>query len=53
MASATLLQRVRFRQEGLRREHTWIKDEWTDDLLFGLLSREWPGVAVTASGRPA
>ena len=53
LASAALLQRVGFRQEGLRREHTWIKDEWTDDLLFGLLSREWPGVAVTASGRPA
>jgi len=51
-ASATLLQRVGFRQEGLRREHTWLKDEWTDDLLFGLLSREWPR-AVTAGVRRA
>jgi RimJ/RimL family protein N-acetyltransferase len=51
-ASATLLQRVGFRHEGLRREHTWLKDEWTDDLLFGLLSREWPR-AVTAGVRRA
>jgi RimJ/RimL family protein N-acetyltransferase len=43
LASAALLQRVGFRQEGLRREHTWIKGEWTDDLLFGLLASEWPG----------
>ena len=21
--------------------HTWIKGEWTDDLLFGLLADEW------------
>jgi len=23
------------------RSHTWIKGEWTDDLLFGLLADEW------------
>jgi aminoglycoside 6'-N-acetyltransferase len=40
-ASARLLERLGFRREGLRIEHTWIKGEWTDDLLFGLLSREW------------
>ena len=22
--------------------HTYTKGEWTDDLLFGLLAREWP-----------
>ena len=42
-ASARLLDRVGFRREGLRRSHTWIKGEWTDDLLFGLLAAEWPG----------
>jgi RimJ/RimL family protein N-acetyltransferase len=52
LASAALLRRVGFRHEGLRREHTWIKGEWTDDLLFGLLSREWPE-ALTASVRRA
>jgi aminoglycoside 6'-N-acetyltransferase len=41
-ASARLLQRVGFRPEGLRRQHTWTKGEWTDDLLFGLLPAEFP-----------
>jgi aminoglycoside 6'-N-acetyltransferase len=41
-ASARLLDRVGFRREGLRRAHTWIKGEWTDDLLFGILADEWP-----------
>ncbi len=36
--SARLLERVGFTREGLRRQHTWIKGEWTDDLLFGLLA---------------
>ena len=40
-ASARLLDRLGFRREGLRRAHTWIKGEWTDDLLFGLLAEEW------------
>jgi RimJ/RimL family protein N-acetyltransferase len=39
--SARLLTRVGFTREGLRREHTWLKGEWTDDLLFGLLARDW------------
>jgi RimJ/RimL family protein N-acetyltransferase len=36
--SARLLERVGFRREGLRPQHTWIKGEWTDDLLYGLLA---------------
>ncbi|MFG1607628.1 GNAT family N-acetyltransferase [Actinoplanes sp. NPDC049265] len=40
-ASSRLLERVGFRREGLRREHTWHNNEWTDDVLFGLLAREW------------
>jgi aminoglycoside 6'-N-acetyltransferase len=39
--SASLLERVGFVREGLRRRHTWIKGEWTDDLLFGLLAEEF------------
>jgi RimJ/RimL family protein N-acetyltransferase len=42
-ASARLLARLGFRREGHRVEHTWIKGEWTDDLLFGLLARDWEG----------
>ncbi|HEY7271470.1 MAG TPA: GNAT family protein [Actinoplanes sp.] len=40
-ASARLLERTGFTREGLRRSHTWIKGEWTDDLLYGLLADEW------------
>jgi RimJ/RimL family protein N-acetyltransferase len=39
-ASARLLERVGFTREGLRRQHTWIKGEWTDDLLYGLLAAD-------------
>jgi RimJ/RimL family protein N-acetyltransferase len=39
--SVRLLERLAFRREGHRVEHTWIKGEWTDDLLFGLLARDW------------
>jgi aminoglycoside 6'-N-acetyltransferase len=41
-ASARLLRRVGFVEEGCRRSATWIKGEWTDDLVFGLLAQEWP-----------
>ncbi|MFI5938284.1 GNAT family N-acetyltransferase [Actinoplanes sp. NPDC051494] len=40
--SARLLDKLGFTREGLRRQHTWIKNEWTDDLLFGLLADDWP-----------
>jgi len=41
IASARLLERVGFTREGLLRSHTWIKNEWTDDLIYGLLANEW------------
>ncbi|MFD9434214.1 GNAT family N-acetyltransferase [Streptomyces sp. NPDC060002] len=39
--SAQLLERVGFQIEGRRPAYTWIKGEWTDDLLFGLLADRW------------
>ena len=39
--SAALLERLGFSREGLLRQQTFIKGEWTDDLLYGLLSTEW------------
>jgi RimJ/RimL family protein N-acetyltransferase len=42
-ASAALLERLGFTREGLLRQQTFIKGEWTDDLLYGLLATEWPG----------
>ncbi|MFJ4435671.1 GNAT family N-acetyltransferase [Streptomyces sp. NPDC088923] len=41
LASARLLERVGFRREGLRPAYTWLKGEWTDDLLYGLLADWW------------
>jgi RimJ/RimL family protein N-acetyltransferase len=38
--SARLLERAGFRLEGHRVASTWLKGEWTDDLLFGLLARD-------------
>jgi RimJ/RimL family protein N-acetyltransferase len=44
VASARVLERLGFTREGLRREHTWIKGEWTDDLLYGLLETDYFGL---------
>jgi aminoglycoside 6'-N-acetyltransferase len=40
-ASARLLMRIGMRREGHLHEATWAKGEWTDDLLFAVLRREW------------
>jgi RimJ/RimL family protein N-acetyltransferase len=40
-ASAALMERLGFTREGLLRQQTFIKGEWTDDLIFGLLATEW------------
>ena len=46
LASARLLERVGFQLEGRRPAFTWIKGEWTDDLLYGLLAERWSQLAV-------
>jgi RimJ/RimL family protein N-acetyltransferase len=40
--SAAVLERVGMRREGRLLESTWSKGEWTSDLLYGVLRREWP-----------
>lgn len=40
-ASAALLRRLEFRQEGHQLKSTWAKGEWQDDLQFALLHEEW------------
>ena len=42
-ASAALLERLGFVREGHLREQTYLKGEWTDDLIYGLLAPEWLG----------
>jgi RimJ/RimL family protein N-acetyltransferase len=39
--SAKVLAAVGMRQEGHLVESTWSNNEWTDDLLFAILEREW------------
>ena len=41
-ASVALLERLGMRREGHLRESTWAKGEWTDDLVYALLTDEWP-----------
>jgi hypothetical protein len=44
------------RREGHLHESTWAKGEWTDDLVYALLDREWPmglsGSAGPGQGEP-
>lgn len=46
LRSARLLERVGFQREGHRPAFSWIKGEWTDDLLFGLLADRWGTLAA-------
>lgn len=39
--AARLLERVGFRREGHLVEASWFKGEWTDELHYALLAREW------------
>lgn len=48
VASYRLLERVGFRREGLLRQHSWFKGEWTDDLLYGLLAADFFGADTTS-----
>ena len=40
--SAAVLERVGMRREGHLLDSTWSKGEWTSDLLYAVLAREWP-----------
>jgi RimJ/RimL family protein N-acetyltransferase len=41
--SIAVLRRVGMRQEAHFRESLWIKGEWVDDMVFGILESEWSG----------
>jgi RimJ/RimL family protein N-acetyltransferase len=40
-ASAILLERLGMRREGHILENEFVKGEWTDELLYAVLAREW------------
>jgi RimJ/RimL family protein N-acetyltransferase len=46
VASARLAARIGMRQEAHLIENEWFKGEWTDELDFALLQREWPSAAL-------
>jgi RimJ/RimL family protein N-acetyltransferase len=40
-ASIAVLSRAGMRQEGHFRESLWVRGEWVDDLVYGILASEW------------
>ena len=46
-ASARVLERLGFRQEGRLRRNEFFKGRWWDTLLFGLLAEEWQPMTST------
>jgi RimJ/RimL family protein N-acetyltransferase len=43
LRSAAVLERAGMRREGHLLESTWSKGEWTNELVYAVLRREWPG----------
>ncbi|GAA3133553.1 GNAT family protein [Planomonospora alba] len=40
-ASARVLERLGMRREAHLVENEWVKDEWTDEVVYAILQREW------------
>ena len=43
VASARVLERLGMRREALLRENEFVKGEWTDEVVYGVLREEWSG----------
>lgn len=50
-ASAAVMERLGMRREGHLRQSTWAKGEWTDDLLYAMLDREWAAIRPAGADR--
>jgi len=48
-ASARVLERLGMRREGHFVENELVKGEWTDELVYAMLEREWAQAAMSAS----
>lgn len=44
-SSARLAQRIGMWREAHFRQNAWIKNEWTDTVVFAILRSEWPSAA--------
>jgi RimJ/RimL family protein N-acetyltransferase len=54
VASVRLMEQLGFQREGLARQNWWLKGEWCDSVLFGLLASDWEALlSGTRSARPA
>jgi RimJ/RimL family protein N-acetyltransferase len=42
-ASARVLEKLGMRREALLVENEWIRGEWTNELVYAVLAREWRG----------
>lgn len=51
LASAKVLERLGFTQEGFLRERWIVAGEVSDTALYGLLQREWPPVVTSTPSR--
>jgi hypothetical protein len=40
--SRKLIVRAGFRQEGIQRQHNWRLGKYQDDIIYGMLDKEWP-----------
>jgi RimJ/RimL family protein N-acetyltransferase len=36
-----LFERLRFVKEGIKRQHLWFDGRWWDEMIFGVLEKEW------------
>ena len=41
LRSAQLMEKVGMRREGHLRQNWWIKGEWCDSFIYGVLEDEW------------
>lgn len=42
-ASMALMERLGMRKEGQIKQGRWFRDEWVDDVIYGMLAFEWTG----------
>ena len=41
LASQRVLEKAGFKKEGIRRKSSFVKGDWHDDVLYGILREEW------------
>ena len=41
VSSIRLLERLSFRKEAHFKESLWVDEKWVDDVIYGLLKKEW------------